>query len=105
VFEIVSEGSVDYIHPTGQLVTSRVVGARTFGVGERYLVDPRVYHQTVILDRELTATVMLAENFQPGPQRGLGEMDIGRHLVRRERCTADEARTVARELLDHISPS
>jgi hypothetical protein len=103
VFEIFSRDDADDICPTGQLVEFRVASANTFGMGDRYTVDPWDYHRTQV-DLELAASVMLAENFKPGPQRGLGEVNIGRHVVHREKCTADEAKAVARKLLDHISP-
>lgn len=104
IFEIFSKDDDDRIRPTDQTVSSRVAGVQRFVLGDRYYVRPNDYHQTVVPDRHFTATVMLAVNWDPSPQLGLGPVERKEHVVRRQRCSESETREVAAALLGRISP-
>lgn len=102
VFEVRSDRDTDEIRPTSELVTWRVDGAQQYGTGDRYLVSPRTYHQSAVLDPRLTVTVMLSENWTPEPQHVLGKVDLPPHTVSRRVCSRDEAGAVVGSLLRHL---
>lgn len=102
VFEVRSDRGTDEIRPTGEFVTWRVDGAQQYGIGDRYLVSPRDYHQSAVLDPRLTVTVMLAENWTPEPQHALGNVDLAPHTVTRRTCPPTETGEVVGTLLRHL---
>ncbi len=105
VFKVRSTSATDTIVPTGEMVTFQVAGAQNFCVGERYLVPPRTYHQTAVMDPNLTVTAMVSENWNSGSQLVLGPRDLDTHTVHRESCPTSETRQVARDLLAHLALS
>jgi hypothetical protein len=101
VVEIRSQGGIDRITRTGELVGRRVADVQTHTMGDRYLVAPRQYHQSYLVG-PLAVTVMVSENWTPEPQRALADPGVRDHEIPRRLCTPAEGRRLLAEVLDTI---
>jgi hypothetical protein len=101
VFEIRSEGDLDEVCETPQLVRCEIRATELNHRGDIYSLAAGVFHTTVV--RGEAATVALGSG-RPGIlDLSLGGIDMKTHRVQRQRCDRNETAHAARVVTERLA--
>ena len=92
VFSVKSMGLLDRLEPTSRLVTQRVAGSQSIPTGTTYELPAGEFHATGV--QGMTATMVLAEAANAGPEYTLAAINQAAHSMPRQLCGAREAAAV-----------
>ncbi|WP_248964924.1 hypothetical protein [Sphaerisporangium perillae] len=103
VFEVVSEGDVDSIRPTGRIVTYTPGASAVYGAGQVYTLRAGVFHRSVIPEGTDTATIALGSGRKGTADLSLGPVGTRSHRVVRRHCDDEETARAARLAAEHLA--
>lgn len=90
VFEVVSGGDGDHIHPTGRTVRHSTGLVEVFGTGQTYTLAAGRFHSSVIPEGGEAATIALGRGRSGSNDLSLGPLDTTGHHVARQPLDAGE---------------